>query len=247
MTSVRVVLLPSLLQPDDWLGRTVVVFDVLRATTTMAAALGAGAQAIVVFGSLAEASEAARTCSEPKLLAGEQNCLPPDGFDLGNSPGDFVADRCRGRTLFMSTTNGTRALVAARAAAKLFTGAIVNAAATAQAITRLDLPITLLCAGTNGQIAMEDVLGCGAVLSAIDRPLLENDEARIAQLLWQQNRNGLVEVLSDSLGGRNVIDAGLTADVAFAAQRDRFDHACQVADVGGQLVVTKAARYDQTT
>jgi 2-phosphosulfolactate phosphatase len=247
MQSIRVVLLPTLLGPDDTAGRAVAVFDVLRATTTMAAAIGAGANQIDVFGSLGEASAAAKSCESLRLLAGEQQCLPPPGFDLGNSPGDFIPACCERRTLFMSTTNGTRALVAARSAARLFTGAIVNAAATARALAQTRLPITLLCAGTNGRIAMEDVIGCGAIIATIGQPLLENDEARIAQQLWLGAKGGLIEQLSSTQGGRNVIDAGLGKDIAFAGRLDVFDHACVVSDDQGRLVVTREQSYDRIT
>ena len=119
---VQVVLLPRELKDSDVAGRTVVVFDVLRATTTMAAALAAGVGEIRVFGEVEAARSAAAGFPGPRVLCGEINALPPPGFDLGNSPGDFRRDLHAGRTVFMSTTNGTRAVVAARRAASLFVG-----------------------------------------------------------------------------------------------------------------------------
>ena len=244
MIPVRVVSLPAMLKPDDYQGRTVVVFDVLRATTTMAAAIDAGVREIRVFDSIGACQLAAGGCSDLKLIAGEKDCLPPEGFDLGNSPGDYVAERCGGKTMFMSTTNGTRALHAARGATKLLTGAIVNARATADAISRLGLPATLLCAGTNGQIACEDLLGCGAVIARMRQPLLVNDEARAALWLWEGSEPNLAVRLAECAGGQNVINAGLAVDVAFAAGIDRFTHACQVIDRDGVLVVSAANAYD---
>src|SRR5438876_11749475 len=104
---LRVVLLPRDLDPEHTSGRAVVVFDVLRATTSMAAALAAGVGEIRVFGDLDAARAAAgRAGAEARLLCGEENCLPPQDFDLGNSPGAFTPGLHAGRTLYMCTTNG---------------------------------------------------------------------------------------------------------------------------------------------
>src|SRR5690348_7200145 len=108
---VDVVSLPKDLTETHVRGRAVVVFDVLRATTTMTAALAAGADEIHVFPTLDEARAAANACKTDRLLCGEVRCLPPEGFDLGNSPGAYVSENVRGKILFMSTTNGTRAIV----------------------------------------------------------------------------------------------------------------------------------------
>src|SRR5213592_719978 len=124
----KVILLPRDLRLADLDGRSVVVFDVLRATTTMAAALAAGVREIRVFGDLESArAAAARAGDTDRLLCGEENCLRPEGFDLGNSPGAFDRALHAGRTMYLSTTNGTRAIVAAREAPVVLTGALVNA------------------------------------------------------------------------------------------------------------------------
>ena len=141
---VDVVFLPKDLTEAHVRERAVVVFDVLRATTTMTAALAAGAREIRVFPSLDEARAASKAFDGAKLLCGEARCLRPEGFDLGNSPGDYISTLVRGKTLLMSTTNGTRAIVAARHGARMFTGAIVNARAVATALI-VNLETTTMC------------------------------------------------------------------------------------------------------
>ena len=223
---VDVVLLPKHLEPRHLDGRTVVVFDVLRATTTMAAALSGGVEEIRVFGSLDDAARAAAAHRGARILCGEENCLPPAGFDLGNSPGAFRHELHAGRTAYMSTTNGTRAIVAARAAANIFTGAIVNASAVARAVSAAGADVTLLCAGTGGAVAMEDVIGAGAVMAALARnsPISpESDTALIARRLYEAVAHDLRAALTESLGGRNVIAAGLLEDIDFAARLDALD------------------------
>ena len=238
---VDVVLLPAHLQPGHLAGRTVVVFDVLRATTTMAAALAAGVAEIRVFGSLADAARAAAAHGEGRILCGEENCLPPAGFDLGNSPGAFQPDLHAGRTAYMSTTNGTRAIVAARAAPVMFVGALVNASAVARAAAEAGRDVTLLCAGTGGAVAMEDVLGAGAVMAAMEHLTscaFDSDTALIARRLYDGARGDLRAALTASRGGLNVAAAGLPDDIDFAA---RVDSLKVVGFVEGQTLSVKPA------
>src|SRR3954454_1719534 len=119
---VDVVLLPSELKPNQLDGRAVVVFDVLRATTTITAALEAGVEQILVFPDI-ESVRRAKPGLAGALSCGEQSCFKPEGFDLGNSPGDLGPAHA-GKTLLMSTTNGTKAILAARGAARILTGAL---------------------------------------------------------------------------------------------------------------------------
>jgi 2-phosphosulfolactate phosphatase len=221
-----VVFLPKDLADGELRGRSAVVFDVLRATTTMTAALASGAREIRVFAALDDARAAAQKCSDARLLCGEVRCLPPEGFDLGNSPGAFVADLVRDKTLFMSTTNGTRAIDAARDAGRLFIGALVNAQAVAETVAAARLDITLLCAGTDGAFAMEDLLGAGAVLHELQNigdVKLASDRALLAAALFSRSRESLLEMLSATKGAQNVVAAGLKADVDFAARLNVFD------------------------
>jgi 2-phosphosulfolactate phosphatase len=224
--NLDVVLLPKHLEPRHLADRTVVIFDVLRATTTIAAALAAGVEEIRVFGSTAAAAAAAAGHAGERVLCGEENCLPPAGFDLGNSPGDFRRERHGGRVVYMSTTNGTRAILAAREARTILAGALVNASAVARAVADLGDDVTLLCAGTGGQVAMEDLIGAGAVIAALRHPKslrAGSDTVPIARRLFEATRGDLRAALTESLGGRNVIAAGLLADIDFAARLDALD------------------------
>lgn len=217
---IEVILLPRDLQSRDAAGRAVVVFDVLRATTTMTAALAAGVKEIRVFGELDAAVAAARQFNAPHLLVGERNAFKPPGFDLGNSPGAFNPEQHQGRTVFMATTNGTRAIVAAAGARVIFLGALTNADAVAEALLP-ESHITLLCSGTEGYISTEDVLGAGALIDSLSSRTkihLDSDVAWMAHQLFRSQRGDLLVALSNSRGGRNVIAAGLTPDLTFCAK-----------------------------
>lgn len=212
-----VVLLPKdlVVGTDD----LVVVFDVLRATTSMTVALAAGAREIRIFDDIEAARRAAAEFGGKKVLAGEAQCVRAAGFDLGNSPEGFAG--CEGATVFMATTNGTRAIVAAQQAKTVLIGALVNAGAVARRVLELGGDAQLLCAGTNGQVAMEDVIGAGAVLNAMCYAAdieLASDIARMALGLFRATADDLHDALAQSQGGQNVIHAGLPADVEFAAR-----------------------------
>ena len=225
---VKVVPLPSKLHPQDLEEKVVVVLDVLRATTSMAAALEAGVREIRVYPGVEAVREAKRQM--PAALAcGEQNCLKPQDFDLGNSPGDF-AQRHRDKTLLMSTTNGTKAILAACGANRILTGAIVNARAVAEVIRQSQSDVTFLCAGTNGEAAPEDEIGAGAILSYLDDVELFAGALEVRQAFLDAREGDLAAVLRSTAGGQNIIRANLAKDIDFAAQLDVFSAVGEVID-----------------
>jgi len=214
---VDVVMTPEQLTADKLTGRAVAVFDVLRATTTITAALAAGVEQIRLFTEIGAARSAAKAHAGPRLLVGELRCLPPEGFDLGNSPGVFNPSRHAGATMFMCTTNGTRALLAASQADAVFAASLVNSSAVARRLIDSRRDITLLCAGTDGQPALEDMVGAGSVIEALvasDADIdLGSDIARCARAAFLGCRGDMAGALRDTQGGRNVLAAGLPQDI----------------------------------
>lgn len=230
--NVDALLLPKDLTPDC-LTRSVAVFDVLRATTSITAALAVGVAEVRVFGDLDACLAAAGAFDGPKVTCGERHTLPPPGFDLGNSPGQFTAAAHAGRTVFMTTTNGTKAIVAARSAPLMVGAALVNAAAAARRLAAAGRDVLLLCSGSDGAPSLEDTLGCGAVLHGLQQLTavqVNGDLARIALRLFEGCRGRLPEVLADTHGGHNIHRVGLDGDVTFAARLDVFDVVGVVAD-----------------
>ena len=215
-------------------GTVCVVFDVLRATSTMATALGNGAAAIIPVEEIPEALEL-RQEQPGLLLAGERdgvriqvNLTGSIAFDLGNSPREFTAERVRGRTIGMTTTNGTRALRACAKARAVLIGSFLNLRATAQFLeTGLPLHLLLVCSGTHDQAAYEDVLAAGALCDAV-WPAFANgavaDSARMARALFRLERADLAGALAQSRNGRRLLALpDLSADVAYCAQTNTLD------------------------
>jgi 2-phosphosulfolactate phosphatase len=237
--NIEVALLPRDV-PVDLSGRSVVVFDVLRATTTMTAALAAGVAEIRVFEQLDDAAAAAKAFTGPRVLCGEHRCLPPPGFDLGNSPAHFTADH-RGAVAFMCTTNGTRAIAAVvRNGTSTIIGSMLNRSSVAHVLQALGRDVLLVCAGTDGAISLEDAIGAGSVIDALDASKINlvGDAARLAVTSFQAARHDLAAALGDAQGGRNVIAAGLPQDIDFAARLDVFD---VVGIASGEPLTVRAA------
>lgn len=234
--TLRVHLLPSLVTPEELAGRVVVVIDVLRATTTIVHALAQGASAVIPCLEIEDARKAAEKLGSTALLGGERGGLAIAGFDLGNSPTEYQSDRVAGKTIVMTTTNGTRAMLRCQAARRVLIGAFVNFSAICEQL-RDEPHIDLLCAGTDNQVTREDVLFAGAVVDDIVRcaaaiPAADaielNDQALIALDAWRaaisdlRDATPLAEHLRSSRGGRNLIDIGHEHDIDIAAHIDRF-------------------------
>lgn len=161
MRSLQAHFLPDLTTPEALAGGTVVVIDVLRASTVIVHALAAGAREVIPCLEIEDARQvAARLPKGQAILGGERGGLPIEGFDLGNSPSEYTAERVAGKTVVFTTTNGTRAMQQCRQARRVLIGALVNASAIVEAVAAED-QVHLMCAGTRGEITREDVLVAG--------------------------------------------------------------------------------------
>ncbi len=225
------------------------MIDVLRASTTIATAVAGGAAAVVPTGDIDSARRIAASLPGPVLTGGERGGLPIDGFDLGNSPLEYSADRVLGRSVVITTTNGTAALDACRDAAVVLIGAIVNRAAVGRAAREQALllaqPVHLVCAGTDGEVTEEDLLGAGAILdaAAIDGDDLDPAAARARELfrrvagsfMGPAVQDSIVRSFAGSAGGRNLIAIGMEADLPVAAAIDSLD-VVPVLDARGRIL-----------
>jgi 2-phosphosulfolactate phosphatase len=222
------------LRPEGLAGAVCVVFDVLRATSSMLTALGNGALKIHPAGTIAEALQL-RQAHPGALLAGERQgvrilAAQTGGidFDLGNSPREFSAERVAGREIIMTTTNGTRALQACHGARRVLAGAILNLGGLARCL-RKDKPERLLviCAGTFEEAAYEDALAAGALCDLVwdefeGRAIA--DSALMARRIFLDAQGDLAAALSRARNaGRLLARPDLRDDVAFCLRRDALD------------------------
>ena len=205
---------------------TVVVIDVVRATTTIIEALANGARAIYPTASAEEAVRLASSLGrEDTLLCGERKGLKVEGFDLGNSPREFDEETVAGKKIVMSTTNGSRALSACAEGARVIPCAFTNLAAVAEEI-RGDPRIVIVCAGREDRFSLDDALCAGHLLRRTiddsDEGHELNDAARAVRALALA-REPTAHFLGLTAAGRAVVDIGLKSDLILCADVDRHD------------------------
>jgi 2-phosphosulfolactate phosphatase len=225
-----VVFTPAGLTPAEVQGRTIFVIDVLRATTSMCAALSHGAKAIIPVASTEEALRLAQTIgSADVLLAGEKNCVRIPGFHLGNSPLEMTEAAVRGKTLIVTTTNGTKALLATQGAAAVYPTAAANlsaAAERAREVVEKDGGVLVVCAGRDGAFSLDDAYCAGRLAAAAfgsPRPRRGMNDAAIACLdLVRRYGQRWERPLTFSRAGRELIRLGFRADVFDAARLDAY-------------------------
>ncbi|MEY3176753.1 MAG: putative 2-phosphosulfolactate phosphatase [Planctomycetota bacterium] len=226
---VHVHLLPDLIPADAVAGKTAVIIDVLRASSTIVTALDHGAIAVLPCGDPTEAKRLRNSSpGEPLLLGGERHGVRIEGFDLGNSPAEYTPEVVAGRRIVFTTTNGTRALLKCRGAAQIVIGCWLNLQRLTSWLAAQALEIHLVCAGTDGIVSGEDVLAAGAMvqqLAALTGANLElNDSAAIArgaavQLLGPatDDRARLADYFANTQGGRNLIAIRQHSDLPLCA------------------------------
>lgn len=237
---------PTGLSKFDLTTRTAVVFDVLRATTSIVTALSNGATEIRAFGELDEARAAYKSATGAKLLSGELHTVKPDDFDMGNRPPEFTRERVEGKTIFFATTNGTRAARACSTAGRTYVATIQNASAMARRLVADGADVVLVGSGVNGVPGGEDLDGIATVADAVVRLRPEvsvSSELRslIASSSWLSNDFDRVERLRNSPGGRNIIKVKLDADIPFVAELDRVNLVASVRHGTAFATITKSA------
>jgi 2-phosphosulfolactate phosphatase len=225
-----VVFTPTGLASQEVQGRTVFVIDILRATTTMCAALHHGARALIPVASAEEALRLAQTLgSEDVLLAGERQAVRIPGFHLGNSPDEMTESAVKGKTLVMTTTNGTRALLACQAAAAVYPACAGNlslAAEKARETLESGRETLIVCAGRESTFALEDAYAAGrlvaATLGSTSARRGLSDAAIAALDLVRRYGEEWERPLRRSRAGRGLARLGFGGDVAAAARLDAY-------------------------
>jgi 2-phosphosulfolactate phosphatase len=215
--------------------RTVVVIDVLRASSTILEALVNGAHAVIPVESVEIAVARAQEIGRDQcILCGERDTQQIAGFHLGNSPLEFTAERVAGKTLVMTTTNGTRAIALGGTGARCVVGSLLNAGAVTSMV-RGDDHVLLLCAGREGRFALEDALCAGVIARRIlagrrrtDHQL--NDAAMTAMLLARRFEKKLPEAIRRTSAGKRLFELGRGGDVEYCVRADHHDRVPVVRD-----------------
>jgi len=219
---------PIQVKPADTAGRLVAIVDVLRASTTVATALGNGARTVMPVEGADEVIIRSKEFHRSQIiLAGEQKMLPINGFDLGNSPQSFTAEVVEGKTILFSPTNGTRALLGVQGARDIVIASYVNFTAVLalmKVAASSNTDIAIICAGEEGSFTLEDAACAGRYVRAIPkRATVEmNDAASASVLIEKKYGENIAKLFKESTHGQALQAAGFGDDLAAAAEVDAY-------------------------
>ena len=218
---IDVCLSPDLMHLYTVRDSTVVVVDILRATSCMTTAFAHNIHSIRTF---AELAECLALKSEGYLTAGERDGKKVDGFDFGNSPFEYMNPELRGKRIAFTTTNGTQAIAKASTAREIIIGSFLNLSSVVQSLRGSDNNLLIVCSGWKGKVNLEDTVYAGALVEnlkdefepACDAPL-------IAQRLYGQARYDLKTFLKDSSHIKRLQRLNITEDIDFCLTEDKYD------------------------
>jgi 2-phosphosulfolactate phosphatase len=220
------------LTPTDQVPECAIAVDVLRATSTMATVLAAGGEAVQVFSDLDKLVEVSEKWpAQKRLRAGERGGAKVAGFELGNSPLDCTAELVEGRRLFISTTNGTRALQRIQDAPIVLAAALINRAAVVQfLLEKQPETVWIVGSGWEGSFSLEDTVCAGAIAHSIWQQsnsslddLTGNDEVTSAIALYSQWQNDLLGLFHQASHGKRLLRLECLEDLKYCSQTDILD------------------------
>ena len=220
---VDVTLTPGSFSPDRGKGCVVVVVDVLRASTTVIAALNNGAERVIPVRSKEEAIEVSKRFTPGSvLLCGERKGIRIKGFDLGNSPTTYDKATVRNRVLIFTSTNGSGMILKAREAEELLIAGFINAGAVVERVIKKGADVVVACSGKEGDFSLEDSVCAGMIVRMMSRKtvLEASDSARAASILFDCFEGDLLGMVQGSSHGKYLIEIGMADDLATCVSVD---------------------------
>jgi 2-phosphosulfolactate phosphatase len=223
--NIDIQFLPSSPNPNLLSDRVVVVIDVLRATSVIVHAMSQGASEIIPLATVEEAFRMAKAFPRGfVILGGERENKEIPGFDLGNSPKEYVAERVKGKKLILTTTNGTRAFHTVSSGKEILAGSFFNIGAVAKRCLESNRDLFIFPSGDRGNFSLEDTLCGGMLIDLIikkeKKQIVLTDASYCGQLLYQRFKDNLLEAFRFSHHGKELINRGFEDDLAYCAQMD---------------------------
>jgi 2-phosphosulfolactate phosphatase len=215
------------LTEEDARGKTVVVIDVLRASSTIITGLVNGARGVIPAEDMGTAGKIAQNLDPSRyLLCGERDGKQIEGYTMGNSPSEYTAEAVLDKTLILTTTNGTKAIARAHMASVVIIAGFLNADAVVEYLKTVENEILIVCSGWKGRLSLEDMLCAGYIVHALSGGTLPDeakDGARAAMGLYERYRNELQETVSATNHARRLQSLGYGDDIAFCCTLNRYD------------------------
>ncbi|WP_083750193.1 2-phosphosulfolactate phosphatase [Rhodohalobacter halophilus] len=214
-------------QENELRNKSVVVIDVLRATSTIVTALMNGAKGVIPVEDMGEASRISQSVdSDNYLLCGEKDGTKIEGYDLGNSPLEYDRETVEGKTLIFNTTNGTKAIKKSLGSARIYMASFLNLSAIVSSLSAEENEIVLLCAGWKGRLALEDVLLAGNIIYNLGDGQLPddaNDGAKVAYGLYEKYSDDIRSVIFQCNHAQRLKNVVGTDDLDYCCQTDITD------------------------
>lgn len=218
--TIDVCLTPELLPQHDLSNQTVVIVDILRATSSMVTAFAHGVQRIQP---VAHPEECRTWRERGYLIAGERDGKKIADFDLGNSPLEYQPGWVQGRSLAMTTTNGTLAITKAKEAQQLITASFLNLNAVVNFLTAQETSVVVVCAGWKGHVNLEDTLFAGVLVDQLRSHFrVGSDAALMASVAYQAAQHDLLGFLSQSSHVRRLQQLGRQEDIEFCLRESLY-------------------------
>lgn len=221
MRNIDVCLSPELIDLYDIEGKIVVVVDILRATSCMVTATAHGIKEIVP---VCEVEECKQLQQKGYLAAAERNGDVVEGFEFGNSPFSYMDENIKGKSLGVTTTNGTIAINRSRPADEVLIGAFLNISAIAEYVKGKDKDLVIFCAGWKGRVNLEDTLFAGALIDLLkETHSLEHDAAIVAHSTYLNAQEDMLTFLSGCSHVRRLNRLNIKKDIEFCLRTDVYD------------------------
>jgi 2-phosphosulfolactate phosphatase len=219
--NLDVCLSPALLPNYTLENSIVVVIDIFRATSSICYGIANGAEAIIPVSTV---EECLTYKDQGFSLAAERDGRVVAGFEFGNSPFSYTEDKVKGKTIVLTTTNGTKALKESIQASEIIIGSFLNLSAVYNWLLGQNMDIILLCAGWKNNFCLEDTLFAGALVEKLKGSnFCLDDSALAAEDLYKLAKNDLAGYLSKSSHGERLKKLNIEKDIAFCLQIDVID------------------------
>ena len=221
MKTIDICLSPELMHLYDVRDRTVVVVDILRATSCMVTAFAHGVESITPLSDL-------NACKAMKrkgyLTSGERDGKKVEGFDKGNSPFEYMGKEIKGKKIAFTTTNGTQAIEKAGGAKKIVIGSFLNLSTVVKYLLFGENNVLIVCAGWKGKVNLEDSLFAGALVEKLKNHIEPDcDAPLVAQYLYNQAKKDMVAFLGNSSHVKRLSKLGISKDIEFCLSTDQYE------------------------
>lgn len=206
-------------------GKSVVVIDMLRATSVITTAINNGCTGVIPVLTVDKAFKIANRDRSKYILGGERKALKIDGFDCSNSPLEYKRSIVESKTLVMTTSNGTRAINGSIAAKDILIGALINARYVANKLIELNNDIVIVNAGTDGQFSMDDFICSGYIIDCITKEKKDievTDIAKTANYVYRENKD-IVSFIRYASHYKRIKELNLDKDLEYCCKKDIID------------------------